>query len=38
LDDLDGFMTADPRKVEKSYAIEHLTYAEAIELSHSGPK
>ncbi len=36
--DVDGFMTADPRKVEKAYAIEHLTYAEAIELSHFGAK
>ena len=36
--DTDGFMTADPRKVEKAYAIESLTYAEAIELSHFGAK
>ncbi len=31
-------MTADPRKVEKAYAIESLTYSEAIELSHFGAK
>ena len=36
--DVDGFMTADPRKVEKSYAIESLSYAEAMELSHFGAK
>jgi len=36
--DTDGFMTADPRKVEKAYAIESLTYSEAIELSHFGAK
>ncbi len=36
--DTDGFMTADPGKVEKAYAIESLTYSEAIELSHFGAK
>ena len=36
--DTDGFMTADPKKVEKAYAIESLTYPEAIELSHFGAK
>jgi bifunctional aspartokinase / homoserine dehydrogenase 1 len=36
--DTDGFMTADPRKVEKAYAIGSLTYSEAIELSHFGAK
>ena len=36
--DVDGFMTADPRKVEKAYAVKHLTYAEAMELSHFGAK
>ena len=36
--DVDGFMTADPRKVERAYAIERLTYSEAIELSHFGAK
>ena len=36
--DTDGFMTADPRKVEKAYAIERLTYSEAIELSHFGAR
>ncbi|MDX9948270.1 MAG: bifunctional aspartate kinase/homoserine dehydrogenase I [Bacteroidales bacterium] len=36
--DTDGFMTADPRKVEKAYAIESLSYSEAIELSHFGAK
>lgn len=36
--DTDGFMTADPKKVEKAYAIESLTYSEAIELSHFGAR
>jgi aspartokinase/homoserine dehydrogenase 1 len=36
--DVDGFMTADPRKVSKAFAIDYLTYAEAIELSHFGAK
>ncbi len=36
--DTDGFMTADPKKVEKAYAISSLTYSEAIELSHFGAK
>ncbi len=36
--DTDGFMSADPRKVEKAYAIESLSYSEAIELSHFGAK
>ena len=36
--DVDGFMTADPKNVEKAYAIDHLTYSEAIELSHFGAK
>ncbi|MGE5419338.1 MAG: bifunctional aspartate kinase/homoserine dehydrogenase I [Chloroflexota bacterium] len=36
--DVDGFMTADPKNVEKAYAIESLTYSEAIELSHFGAR
>jgi aspartokinase/homoserine dehydrogenase 1 len=36
--DTDGFMSADPRKVERAYTIENLTYSEAIELSHFGAK
>jgi aspartokinase/homoserine dehydrogenase 1 len=36
--DVDGFMTADPKKVEKAYTIDSLTYAEAMELSHFGAK
>ena len=36
--DVDGFMTADPRKVTRAYSIKNLTYAEAIELSHFGAK
>ena len=31
-------MSADPRKVEKAYAIESLSYSEAMELSHFGAK
>ncbi len=33
---VDGFMTADPRKVKKALAIDFLSYAEAMELSHFG--
>jgi aspartokinase/homoserine dehydrogenase 1 len=36
--DTNGFMTADPKKVERAYTIESLTYSEAIELSHFGAK
>jgi aspartokinase/homoserine dehydrogenase 1 len=36
--DVDGFMTADPKNVEKAYAIDNLSYSEAIELSHFGAK
>ncbi|HEX2920942.1 MAG TPA: bifunctional aspartate kinase/homoserine dehydrogenase I [Bacteroidales bacterium] len=36
--DVDGFMSADPKNVDKAYAIEYLTYSEAIELSHFGAK
>lgn len=34
--DVDGFMTADPKKVPKAFAIDSLSYAEAMELSHFG--
>jgi len=36
--DVDGMMTSDPRKVKKAYPIAHITYAEAMELSHFGAK
>jgi bifunctional aspartokinase / homoserine dehydrogenase 1 len=36
--DVDGMMTADPRKVKKAYPISHITYSEAMELSHFGAK
>lgn len=36
--DVDGFMTADPRKVSKAFAIENLSYSEAMELSHFGAR
>lgn len=36
--DVDGFMTADPKKVNKAYVIHSLSYAEALELSHFGAK
>jgi aspartokinase/homoserine dehydrogenase 1 len=36
--DTDGFMTADPRKVEKAYTIDKMTYAECFELSNFGAK
>ena len=34
--DVDGVMTADPKKVPKAFSIEHLTYEEAMEMSHFG--
>ncbi len=36
--DVDGLMTADPRKVKSSYPIESVSYSEALELSHFGAK
>ncbi len=36
--DVDGVMTADPRKVKKAFSLAHLTYEEAMELSHFGAK
>lgn len=34
----DGFMSADPNIISKSYAIPSMTYTEAMELSHFGAK
>jgi len=34
--DVDGVMTADPRKVPKAFSIKCLTYEEAMEISHFG--
>ncbi len=36
--DVDGMMTADPRKVTNAFTIPAITYAEAMELSHFGAK
>lgn len=36
--DVDGVLTADPRKVKKAFTIPTMTYAEAMELSHFGAK
>ncbi len=36
--DVDGFMTADPKVISRAYTIDHLTYSEAMELSHFGAK
>lgn len=36
--DVNGFMTADPKVISRAYCIEHLSYAEAMELSHFGAK
>lgn len=36
--DVDGFMTADPKKVKKSFPIDKMTYEEAMEMSHFGAK
>jgi bifunctional aspartokinase / homoserine dehydrogenase 1 len=36
--DVDGVMTADPRKVRKAFSIPTMTYIEAMEMSHFGAK
>lgn len=36
--DVDGFMTADPRIIDKAYTIEELSYDEATELCNFGAK
>jgi aspartokinase/homoserine dehydrogenase 1 len=36
--DVDGMMTADPRKVNRAFTVKEMTYAEAMELSHFGAK
>jgi len=36
--DVDGVLTADPRKVKQAFTIPELTYEEAMELSHFGAK
>lgn len=36
--DVSGMMTADPRYVKRAHVIEHISYEEAMELSHFGAK
>ncbi|MFK7808768.1 MAG: bifunctional aspartate kinase/homoserine dehydrogenase I [Saprospiraceae bacterium] len=36
--DVDGVLTADPRKVQKVFTIPEMSYAEAMEMSHFGAK
>ncbi len=36
--DVDGIMTADPRKVKKAFPLKAVTYEEAMEMSHFGAK
>jgi aspartokinase/homoserine dehydrogenase 1 len=36
--DVDGMMTADPRKVKKAFTVKEMSYEEAMELSHFGAK
>lgn len=36
--DVDGVLTADPRKVSKAFTIPGMTYAEAMEMAHFGAK
>lgn len=36
--DVDGVLTADPRRVKKAFTIPTMTYAEAMEMSHFGAK
>lgn len=36
--DVDGFMTADPRVINNTYVIDHLSFIEAMELCNFGAK
>jgi aspartokinase/homoserine dehydrogenase 1 len=36
--DVDGVLTADPRKVARAFSIPQMTYKEALEMSHFGAK
>ncbi|MCX6149880.1 MAG: bifunctional aspartate kinase/homoserine dehydrogenase I [Ignavibacteriales bacterium] len=36
--DVDGIMTADPRKVKKAFSIPNISFEEAMEMSHFGAK
>ncbi len=36
--DVEGVLTADPRKVRKAFTIHRMSYAEAMEMSHFGAK
>jgi bifunctional aspartokinase / homoserine dehydrogenase 1 len=36
--DVDGIMTADPRKVRKAFSLAQLSYEETMELAHFGAK
>lgn len=36
--DVDGVMTADPRRVKKAFTLPFMTYKEAMEMSHFGAK
>ncbi len=36
--DVDGFFSADPKRVKDAYALPFISYEEAMELSHSGAK
>ena len=36
--DVNGVMTADPRKVKQAFSLEQITYEEAMEMSHFGAK
>jgi aspartokinase/homoserine dehydrogenase 1 len=36
--DVDGVMTADPRRVPEAFSVKRMTYEEAMELSHFGAK
>ncbi len=36
--DVDGVLTADPRRVKKAFTLQSMTYREAMEMSHFGAK
>lgn len=36
--DVEGILSADPRRVKEAYVLPHISYAEAMEMSHAGAK
>ncbi|NTW50233.1 MAG: aspartate kinase [Chlorobiales bacterium] len=36
--DVEGILSADPRRVKEAFVLPHISYAEAMEMSHAGAK